>query len=256
MRIDVLTLFPAMFSGPFDESIIKRAQDRGLAEVHLHNIRDFTHDRHHIVDDYPYGGGAGMVLKPEPVFEALQSIRSALVDVVPVVALMTPQGQRFEQSMAEELAQAPWLVLLCGHYEGVDERIRKHMVDREISAGDYVLTGGELPAMVVLDAVVRLIPGVMGSADSAGDESFSSGLLEYPHYTRPAEFMGWKTPDILLSGHHGEVAKWRRRQALLRTAQRRPDLLAHAPITAEEREWLAGELGNGELEKGQGSAPA
>ncbi|MSQ28557.1 MAG: tRNA (guanosine(37)-N1)-methyltransferase TrmD [Dehalococcoidia bacterium] len=251
MRIDVLTLFPAMFSGPFDESIIKRAQDRGLAQVHLHNIRDFTHDRHHIVDDYPYGGGAGMVLKPEPVFEALQSVRSALVDVVPVVALMTPQGQRFEQSMAEELAKAPWLVLLCGHYEGVDERIRQHMVDREISVGDYVLTGGELPAMVVLDAVVRLIPGVMGSADSAGDESFSSGLLEYPHYTRPSDFMGWKTPDVLLSGHHAEVAKWRRRQALIRTAQRRPDLLAENPITAEEREWLAEAL-----EEGQGLSPA
>ena len=238
MRIDVLTLFPGMFKGPFDESIIKRAQERGLVEIHLHNIRDFTHDRHHIVDDYPYGGGAGMVMKPEPVFEAVQSVKATRKEDPPLVLLMTPQGRRFDQSLAEELAAAPWLVLLCGHYEGVDERIRTHMADREISIGDVVLTGGELPAMVVLDAVVRLVPGVMGSADSAGEESFSSGLLEYPHYTRPAEFMGWQTPEVLLSGNHGEVAKWRRRQALLRTAQRRPDLLAKAKITAEEREWL------------------
>lgn len=244
MRVDILTLFPRMFRGPFDESIIKRAQTSGLLDLHITDIRDFAHDRHRIVDDYPYGGGAGMVLKPEPVFEAIAALHAADREQEPHVILMTPQGEPFTQQLAMELAGRSWLALVCGHYEGVDERIRAHMVNREISIGDYVLTGGELPAMVVLDAVVRLLPGVMGSPDSAGDESFASGLLEYPHYTRPASFNGWDTPAVLLSGHHAEVDRWRRRQAILRTAQRRPDLLAAAALTPEERAWLEQQLPN------------
>jgi len=217
MRIDILTLFPGMFSGPFSESIIKRAVDKGLLEIGLHNIRGYTEDRHHVVDDYPYGGGAGMVMKPEPVFRALESVRNG-GEGRPVVVLMTPQGEVFSQQIAWELSREPWLVLLCGHYEGVDERIREHLVDRELSIGDYILTGGELPAMVVADAVVRLLPGVMGSAHSAEEESFSPDLLEYPQYTRPASFQGWDVPEILLSGDHGAVDRWRREQAVIRTA--------------------------------------
>lgn len=246
MRIDILTLFPGMFAGPFSESILKRAQERGLAAIYLHNIRDYATDKHHVVDDYPYGGGAGMVLKPEPVYAALSAVLPQdAAHPNPPVLLMTPQGERFTQALARQLSQQPRLVLLCGHYEGVDERIREHMVTREISIGDYVLTGGELPAMVVTEAVVRLLPGVMGSEHSAEEESFVGGLLEYPQYTRPPEFMGWRVPAVLLSGHHGEVAKWRRQQAILRTARRRPDLLAAADLTPEERRWLQEQLAQG-----------
>ncbi len=242
MRIDILTLFPEMFRGPFDESIVGRAQERGLLQVHLHNIRDFTVDKHHVVDDYTYGGGAGMVMKPEPVAAALDAVQmlgqAEGLTFPDAIVLMTPQGQPFREAAARELMQASWLVFLCGHYEGIDERIREHMVTREISIGDYVLTGGELPAMVVVDAIVRLIPGVMGSSESANEESFNAGLLEYPQYTRPPDYKGWTVPDILLSGDHGAIAKWRRRQAILRTAKRRPDLLRTADLTQDEQAWL------------------
>jgi tRNA (guanine37-N1)-methyltransferase len=262
MRIDILTLFPGMFAGPFSESIIKRAVDKGLLEIGLHNIRDYTEDRHHVVDDYPYGGGSGMVMKPEPVFRTLEALRTG-EEARPVVVLMTPQGEVFSQRIAWELAREPWLALLCGHYEGVDERIREHMVDREVSIGDYVLTGGELPAMVVADAVVRLLPGVMGSAHSAEEESFSQDLLEYPQYTRPASFRGWHVPEILLSGDHGAVDRWRRQQAVIRTAGRRPELLDGAALSPQERELVRisrdphpdplPEGGGSELETSRGS---
>jgi tRNA (guanine37-N1)-methyltransferase len=221
MRIDVLTLFPAMFGGPFDESIVARARAAGLLDLRIHNLRDWSTDRHRTVDDYPYGGGAGMVLKPEPVVAAVESLRGTGGHVV----LLTPQGEVFRQQTAATLAGREHLVLVCGHYEGIDERIREHAVDQEVSIGDYVLSGGELPAMVLVDAVVRLLPGALGSPLSAVDESHSAGLLEYPQYTRPAEFRGWRVPDVLLSGHHAEIARWRREQALRRTRERRPDLL-------------------------------
>jgi tRNA (guanine37-N1)-methyltransferase len=271
MYFDVLTLFPEMFPGPLGTSILKRAMQAGLLGVRLHNFRDYTHDRHHTVDDYPYGGGAGMVLKAAPLFEAVETVRAlppgppglrlhtpdapetvfvagpgsndppgeASIEAdgaVPVV-LMSPQGRLLTQAVAAELAAHPRLILICGHYEGVDERVREHLVSDELSIGDYVLTGGELPAMVVMDAVARLVPGVL-AADSAGDESHTSGLLEYPQYTRPVEYRGWRVPDRLLSGHHAQVAAWRRREALRRTRARRPDLLAHAPLTAQDHTWL------------------
>ena len=224
MRIDILTLFPAMFRGPFDESIVKRAVDRGLLEIQVHNLRDFASGRHQVVDDYPYGGGAGMVMKPDPIFAAVESVRREGSRVI----LMSPQGRQFRQALAEELAKQEHLVLLCGHYEGVDERVRQHLVDDELSIGDYVLTGGELPAMVVCDAVVRLIPGALGGEESAGEESFAAGILEYPHYTRPPAFRGWTVPEVLLSGNHALIERWRRGQSLLRTLRRRPDLLKPA----------------------------
>jgi tRNA (guanine37-N1)-methyltransferase len=220
-----------MFTGPFDNSILKRAEEQGLASFNIHNIRDYTHDRHHTTDDYAYGGGAGMVMKPEPVFEAIETIISSVKNSVemagvnPCVILLTPQGRLFNQSIARDLVKYDWLVLICGHYEGVDERIREHLVTTEISIGDYVLTGGELAAMVVVDAVVRLIPGVLGSGESLLYESHTAGLLEYPQYTRPEVFRGWAVPGILLSGNHGEIARWRREQSIKRTAERRPDLL-------------------------------
>ncbi len=247
MRIDILTLFPEMFQGPFDKSIVARARSDGLLQVYFHNIRDYAHDKHRVVDDYTYGGGAGMVMKPEPVDDALAHVYAEGAaeghDQPPATILLTPQGEPFSQAIARELAQSSWLALLCGHYEGVDERIRQHLVTREISIGDYVLTGGELPAMVLTDAVVRLQPGVMGSSESAEEESFNMGLLEYPQYTRPSDFKGWSVPAILLSGDHAAVAKWRRQQALLRTAQRRPDLLATAHLSAQERTWLREQTG-------------
>ncbi|MGH2352899.1 MAG: tRNA (guanosine(37)-N1)-methyltransferase TrmD [Chloroflexota bacterium] len=224
MRIDVLTLFPGMFAGPFAESIIARAVAAGLVEIGIHNLRDWTTDRHRTVDDAPYGGGAGMVLKPAPLFAAIEALRGEDGHVV----LLTPQGEVFRQRLAGDLATRPHLVLVCGHYEGVDERIREHAVDQELSIGDYVLSGGELPAMVVVDAVVRLLPGALGSPHSAADESHSAGLLEYPQYTRPAEFRGWRVPDVLLSGNHAAIAQWRREQSLHRTAERRPDLAQKA----------------------------
>jgi len=221
MKIDVLTLFPEMFAGPLDVSIIQRARSAGLLELRIHNLRDYTHDRHKTVDDKPFGGGPGMVLKPEPIFEAVESLASEKTRVI----LMTPIGRTFDQATARMLAPQEHLLLLCGSYEGVDERVRESLVDDELSIGDFVLTNGGLPAMVVIDAVTRLLPGVLGDDESSRDESFSQGLLEYPHYTRPAEFRGMKVPEVLLSGNHAEIARWRAEQANLRTAKRRPDLM-------------------------------
>lgn len=222
MKIDVLTLFPGMFAGPLDESIIKRARDKGILELGIHNLRDWTHDRHKTVDDKPFGGGPGMLLKPEPIFEAVEQLASDQTRVV----LLTPSGRTFRQEIAREFAGLPHLLLVSGSYEGFDERVREHLADDEISIGDFVLTNGALPAMIVIDAVARLLPGALGDDQSSQDESFSHGLLEYPQYTRPAEFRGWKAPEILLSGHHAEIAKWRAEQARLRTKEKRPDLLA------------------------------
>lgn len=219
-RIDVVTLFPEMFE-PLRHSILGRAVEQGQLAITYVNPRDFTPDRHRTVDDYPYGGGPGMVMKPEPIFLAVESVATPESAVI----LMSPAGRAFNQQLAAELATLPHLILICGHYEGVDERVREHLVTDEISIGDYVLTGGELAAMVVIDAVARLLPGVLGHAESAGDESHSHGLLEYPQYTRPPQFRGWPVPERLLSGHHAEIAKWRRRQALETTAARRPDLM-------------------------------
>ena len=221
MKIDVLTLFPAMFAGPLDESIVKRARDAGLLDLKIHHLRDWTHDRHKTVDDRPFGGGPGMLLKPEPLFEAIESLQREKTRVI----LLSPAGRKFNQAIARELAQADDLLLVTGHYEGFDERVREALADDELSIGDYVLTNGALPAMVVIDAVVRLLPGALGDDESSHDESFSDGLLEYPHYTRPAEFRGMKVPDVLVSGHHAEIEKWRREQARVRTKERRPDLL-------------------------------
>ncbi len=220
MKVDVLTLFPEMFSGPLDESIIGRARETGRLELKIHPLRDWTHDRHRTVDDKPFGGGPGMVLKPEPIFEAVESLATEQTHVV----LFTPAGRRFDQSVAVELAQKGHLVLICASYEGVDERVRETLVDDEISIGDFVLTNGNLPAILVIDSVTRLLPGVLGDDASSADESFSHGLLEYPHYTRPAEFRGQKVPEVLLSGNHGEIEQWRREQAQERTRERRPDL--------------------------------
>jgi tRNA (guanine37-N1)-methyltransferase len=221
MKIDVLTLFPAMFAGPLDESIIKRAREAGLLDLQIHNLRDFAHDRHKTVDDRPFGGGPGMLLKPEPIFEARDKLAGEGAHVV----LLSPSGRSFTQAIAHELAHIKHLLLVTGHYEGFDERVRAHLADDELSIGDYVLTNGALPVMVVIDAVARLIPGVLGDDESALQESFSTGLLEYPQYTRPAEFRGMKVPEVLLSGDHAEIAKWRAHEARLRTQERRPDLL-------------------------------
>jgi tRNA (guanine37-N1)-methyltransferase len=223
-----------MFVSPFDCSIIKRARERGLVEVVVHNIRDYTHDKHHTVDDYAYGGGPGMVLKPEPIFEAVESIKKQVdYSGLPII-LLTPQGRLFTQQVARELALHQNIMLVCGHYEGVDERVREHLITDEISIGDYVLSGGELAAMVVVDAVVRLIPGVLGSPLSFHSDSHSNGLLEYPQYTRPEVYRSWSVPAVLLSGNHGEIARWRRQQAILRTLKRRPDLAKQANLSTEE----------------------
>ena len=236
MHVDIFTLFPGMFQGPLTESILKRAQERGLLSVALYNIRDATTDRHHVVDDYPYGGGAGMVMKPEPVFAAVESVYQS----GPII-LLAPQGRLFTQQIARELSQEPRLTLLCGHYEGIDERVRQHLVTDEISIGDYVLTGGELAAMVIVDAMARLVPGVV-TDESIQEESHASGLLEYPHYTRPPEFRGWRVPDILLSGHHEQVARWRRKQSLRLTRQRRPDLYAQLDLSGKADRKLLEEM--------------
>ncbi|MDE3066773.1 MAG: tRNA (guanosine(37)-N1)-methyltransferase TrmD [Verrucomicrobiota bacterium] len=220
MKIDVLTLFPAMFAGPLDESIVKRARGAGRLDLKIHNLRDWARDRHKTVDDRPFGGGPGMLLKPEPLFEAVESLSDERTRVI----LLSPAGRTFSQAVARELAGERHLLLLTGHYEGFDERVRESLADDELSIGDYVLTNGALPAMVVIDAVTRLLPGVLGDEASAQDESFSRGLLEYPQYTRPAEFRGMKVPGVLVSGNHAEIEKWRREQARLRTRQRRPDL--------------------------------
>ncbi len=233
-----MTIFPEMFVSPLASGIFHRATEPGLVTINVRNIRDYAHDRHKTVDDYPYGGGAGMVFKPGPVFEAVEAVQSELgeqAEHTPVV-LLTPQGRLFTQEIAAELAGHSSLVLICGHYEGVDERIAEHLATDLISIGDYVLSGGELPALVVADAVVRLIPGVLGSPLSPLDESHSAGLLEYPHYTRPPVFRGWPVPEVLLSGNHAEIARWRREQSIARTARRRPDLLAKADLSAQEKE--------------------
>jgi tRNA (guanine37-N1)-methyltransferase len=244
LRIDILTLFPQMFSGPFGLSIIKRAVEQSLVTIRLHDLRDYTHDAHRTVDDAPYGGGAGMVLKPEPVFEAVAHIKSEIEkeESPPdtTVVLLTPQGHLLRQELARELSQRPNLLLVAGHYEGIDERVR-YLADEEISIGDYVLSGGELPAMVMVDAIVRLVPGVLGSESSLAEESHNASLLEYPQYTRPPEYRGWKVPEVLLSGNHQEIARWRREQAIRRTLERRPDLLQKTSLSPQEKEILKGE---------------
>jgi tRNA (guanine37-N1)-methyltransferase len=271
MRFDIFTLFPEMFAGVFDESILKRARDARLVEIFLHDIRASTTDKHHVTDDYAYAGGGGMVMKPEPVFAAVEAVlglglcnrrlevgstaqppisnpstspraslpppTSNVQSPIPII-LLTPQGRVFDQTVARELAQHPQLALICGHYEGVDERVRMHLATDEISIGDYVLTGGEIPAMVIVDAVARLIPGVLGHPTAAANDSHAAGLLEGPHYTRPADFRGWRVPETLLSGHHAQVERWRRREALRRTFERRPDLLERAELSDEDRQFL------------------
>ena len=234
MRIDILTLFPEMFAGVFDASIMARAREAGVLHIALHNPRDYTDDKHHVVDDYAYGGGPGMVMKPEPLFESVEAVRGQAEPAGRVV-LLTPQGRLLNHDVVEELAREERLILICGHYEGVDERVREHLADDEISIGDYVLSGGEPAAIVVVDAVARHQPGVLGSDASLEEESHAQGLLEYPQYTRPAVYRDMAIPEILLSGHHAEIAKWRRRQSVLRTARRRPDLLAKADLSDDER---------------------
>jgi tRNA (guanine37-N1)-methyltransferase len=251
MQFEVFTLLPEVFPSYLETSIIKRARERGLIHVRIHNIRDYTHDKHHMTDDTPYGGGGGMVMKPEPMFEAVESVLglnadSALSEVegppkpvsnIPII-LLTPQGRVFNQSIAQELSQHEHIVLLCGRYEGIDERIREHLVTDEISIGDYVLTGGELPALILIDAISRFLPDVLGDPTGAQDDSHAMGLLEYPHYTRPPEFRGWKIPEVLLSGAHAKIDKWRREQALLRTLKKRPDMLEKAELTKEDKKFL------------------
>ncbi|TYP77678.1 tRNA (guanosine(37)-N1)-methyltransferase TrmD [Paenibacillus methanolicus] len=239
MRIDVLTLFPEMFDGVFGASILGKARDKGIVELNAVNFRDYANNKHNTVDDYPYGGGGGMVLKPEPLFAAVEDLVSRQrEEAAPRVVLMCPQGEPFTQRKAEQLAGEKHLIFVCGHYEGYDERIREHLVTDEISIGDYVLTGGELPAMVIIDSVARLIPGVLGNETSAVTDSFSTGLIEHPHYTRPAVFRGWEVPEVLMSGHHAKVEQWRRQQSLLRTLKRRPELLERVELTDKERLWL------------------
>jgi len=239
MRIDILTLFPNMFSGPFDESIIKRAMDNNIVSIVMHNLRDWGLGKHKMVDDYPFGGGAGMVMKTEPIFEAIEAIKSQDNNSSAPVILLTPQGRVFNQKIAAELAKLDRLILICGHYEGIDERVREHLATDEISIGDYVLTGGELAAMVIVDAVVRHLPGVLGSEESAAEDSHTTGLLEYPQYTRPPVYRGWEVPQVLLSGNHAQIAKWRREQSILRTFIRRPDLFDKADLSPAERKLVA-----------------
>lgn len=238
MKIDVLTLFPEMFTGVFGQSILKRAEEIEAASYRMVNFREYADNKHKTVDDYPYGGGAGMVLKPQPIFDAVAALVDQSESKQPRVILMCPQGERYNQRKAEQLAQADHLIFICGHYEGYDERIREHVVTDEISIGDFVLTGGELGAMVVIDSVVRLLPGVLGNEQSHIKDSFSTGLLEHPHYTRPADFRGMKVPDVLLSGNHRLIEEWRARESLRRTFLRRPDLLEEFPLEDEQRKWL------------------
>jgi len=226
MKIDILTLFPEICRAPLSESMMKRAQENKIVDLRIHNLRDWTTDKHHIVDDAPFGGGQGMVMKPEPIFAAVEELqKSAIKNQKSKIILMSPGGRRLDQKLATELSKESHLIVVCGHYEGVDHRVIDHLVDLEVSIGDYVLTNGAIAAVVLVDAVVRLLPGVLGHEQSALDDSFSAGLLEAPQYTRPAEFRGWKIPEALLSGNHAEIAKWRKEQALKRTKQNRPDLL-------------------------------
>ncbi|MEI7926545.1 MAG: tRNA (guanosine(37)-N1)-methyltransferase TrmD [Chloroflexota bacterium] len=238
MRFDVLTIFPAMFESPFEQSVMARARAAGLIDVQTHDLRQWAHDRHKTVDDAPFGGGAGMVMKPEPIFEAIEAIQP-LAEPPAKVVFMSPLGRPLTRALVDELAEIPRMLIICGRYEGIDERVREHIVDIEVSIGDFVVSGGELPAMVVIDAVARRIPGVLGSEASLTEESFDDGLLEYPQYTRPPVYREWEVPPILLSGNHAEVDKWRRRQRLLRTRDLRPDLLEGVEMTPAERKWLA-----------------
>ena len=239
MQFEVFTLLPEVFPSYLESSILQRAHQRGLIDVRVHNIRDYTHDRHHTTDDTPYGGGGGMVMKPEPVFAAVESVLGVPPRVVPII-LLTPQGRVFTQRVAEELSRHERIALLCGRYEGVDERIREHLVTDEISVGDYVLTGGELPALLMIDAISRLLPGVLGDPTGAEDDSHSMGLLEYPHYTKPSAFRDWRVPEVLLSGDHGKIEKWRREQALIRTFNKRPDMLEKAELSEKDKKFLEG----------------
>jgi tRNA (guanine37-N1)-methyltransferase len=238
VRIDILTLFPEMFDGFFTHSIIGRAQERGLVDITLHNFRIYTNDSHHVVDDYPYGGGSGMVLKPEPLFSAVEAIIGEKDISTVYTVLLSPQGRLLTQGIAQQLADNQHLILICGHYEGVDERVGEYLANDEISIGDYVLSGGEAAAMVVVDCVVRLLPDVLGSQESLDDESHINGLLEYPQYTRPSIFRGWSVPEVLLSGNHAQIANWRKKQSLIRTSKRRPDLIRKARLSREDRSLL------------------
>jgi tRNA (guanine37-N1)-methyltransferase len=238
VRIDIMTIFPQMFDSLFNYSIVGRARERGLIDVRLYDIRAYTHDKHHIVDDYPFGGGPGMVLKSEPIFEAVEAVtKESGVATIPTI-LLSPQGRLFNQKIAQELAGYEHFILICGRYEGVDERVAEHLANDEISIGDYVLSGGEVVAMVVVDCVVRLLPGAVGSEESVAGDSYMDGLLEYPQYTRPAEYRKWIVPAVLLSGNHSQIARWRRQQSLLRTAKRRPDLLEKAVLSEEDKVFL------------------
>ncbi len=225
MRIDIVTLFPEICRGPLSESIMKRAQENRIIELHIHNLRQWTTDKHHVVDDAPFGGGQGMVMKPEPIFAAVEDLKSQIPNRKPQILLMSPAGRCLDQQMAQQLSQESHLIIISGHYEGVDHRVVEHLIDLEISIGDYVLTNGAIAAVVLVDSIVRLLPGTLGHEQSAADDSFSEGLLEAPQYTRPADFRSWKVPEILLSGNHGEIAKWRKEQAIKRTGENRPDLL-------------------------------
>ena len=236
MKIDIVTLFPAMVEGPLQESIVGRARQRGLVTIRVSNLRDFASGRHQVTDEPPFGGGGGMILKPEPLAAAIDGVRSAQARVI----LLDPAGRRLTQDVARELARLPHLVLVCGRYEGVDERVREHMVDEELSIGDYVLSGGEVAALVVTEAVTRLLPGVLGDEGAAERDSFARGLLEHPHYTRPEVFRDWRVPSVLLSGDHAMIARWRRLMSLWRTWQRRPDLLETADLSPEEQKWVDG----------------
>jgi len=239
MLVDIITIFPGMFQGPFEESILKRAREKGILKINVHNLRDFTTDKHKTVDDYPYGGGAGMVMKPEPIFTAVEHLLDqSRSEKAPRIILMCPQGEVFNQEKAKELAQEEHLIFLCGHYEGIDERVRDYLVTEEISIGDYVLTGGELPAMVIIDSLARMIPGVVKEEESIQQDSFYTGLLDYPQYTRPAEFRSWPVPEILLSGHHEKVAFWRKKESLRKTWLRRKDLLEKRILSKEEKKML------------------
>jgi tRNA (guanine37-N1)-methyltransferase len=245
MQFDVFTLLPEVFPSYLETSILKRARERNLIDVRVHNIRDYTHDKHHMTDDTPYGGGGGMVMKPDPVFEAIETVLGLNSPPSPPVPesnipiiLLTPQGRVFNQTIAKELSAHPHIALLCGRYEGIDERIREHLVTDEISIGDYVLTGGEIPALILIDAISRLLPNVLGDPTGAEDDSHAMGLLEYPHYTRPPEFRGWKAPEVLLSGDHAKIDKWRRQQALERTFRKRPDMLEKAELSKEDRKFI------------------
>ena len=237
MQFDVFSLFPEVFEPYLQVSILHRAACNHIIEINLHNIRDWAQDKHHTTDDTPFGGGGGMVMKPEPIFSAVEAVLGGNPSAS--IVLMSPQGAPLTQKIAQRLSETDHLAVICGRYEGVDERIRQHLITEEISIGDYVLSGGELPALVLIEAVTRLLPGALGDPDGAADDSFASGLLEYPHYTRPAEFRGWGVPDVLRSGNHREIARWRRKQALLRTIQKRPDLFEKSDISAADRELLA-----------------